>query len=543
MPKVSIIVPVYNVEEYLDRCVETLVNQTFKDIEIILIDDGSTDSSGFKCLEWAKKDDRIVFVSKKNEKQGPSRNLGVKIAKGDYLMFADSDDWIELNMAEKMYNCITENECDIVLSDIYLIYNGEKIEVIKEPILSNKVVSVYDEPSLIYTIRNPVWNKIYKKELFLNNNIEQSQYFAEDMAVNMKLIMNAKRICQIKEPFYYYFKQRQGNSSGDNKNFLEFLQSLDIIYNYFEENNLMDKFYELLKMKFVKNSFEELERAKKMCLKEVYKDIEEKYYEYLDLRFPNWKNKLKNVVLFGSYNLRMIIHYCGYTYDKNLLRYSYNSVISAMSQKLNIEEDRVDYPNSYKKNSVLNDLNKKFVSKLENDNKNIDYIFIDFLEERYPVAKIKNTYLTVSEVFEEMKIQLDLGNLEIIGEEEKFGIWKEKCLEFIIFLKKYFKPNQIILVETKLMEKYGINKSNSELKEYENIEKIMEINKYLEKCYKFFKENFEGINIIELENSELNFTDSEFNYGVFPYHMNSSYYFLLSNRIINCLNCQVNRLL
>lgn len=120
---VSIIVPVYNVENYIDRCIQSLIKQTYKNIEIILINDGSTDGSAEKCLKWSQRDNRIIFVNKKNEKQGPSRNLGILISKGNYIMFVDSDDYVKETMVESMYNCIKKSDADIVFSDYYELYD------------------------------------------------------------------------------------------------------------------------------------------------------------------------------------------------------------------------------------------------------------------------------------------------------------------------------------------------------------------------------------------------------------------------------------
>ena len=119
---ISIIVPVYNVEDYIDKCLRSIVNQTYKDIEIILINDGSTDSSGDICLKWQEADNRIIYIKKKNEGQGAARNLGVKIAKGDYLTFVDADDWIEENAIACLYESEKKSNADIVIADFSLIF-------------------------------------------------------------------------------------------------------------------------------------------------------------------------------------------------------------------------------------------------------------------------------------------------------------------------------------------------------------------------------------------------------------------------------------
>ena len=127
MSKVSIVVPIYNVEKYLKQCIESIINQTLQDIEIILVDDGSPDNCPQICDEYAKKDSRIKVVHKKNGGLSSARNAGIEVATGDFIGFVDSDDYIELDMYEKMYNIAKENHVDFVVSDYYKVSDKGKI--------------------------------------------------------------------------------------------------------------------------------------------------------------------------------------------------------------------------------------------------------------------------------------------------------------------------------------------------------------------------------------------------------------------------------
>ncbi|MBR4316077.1 MAG: glycosyltransferase, partial [Alphaproteobacteria bacterium] len=122
--KISIIVPVYNVQKYLDKCLKSIISQTLTDIEIILVDDGSTDSSGLICDKYAKKDKRIKVVHQKNARQGAARNAGIKLATGDYIGFVDSDDYITSDMFEKLYKKAYIYDADIVMCDYANVKNG-----------------------------------------------------------------------------------------------------------------------------------------------------------------------------------------------------------------------------------------------------------------------------------------------------------------------------------------------------------------------------------------------------------------------------------
>ena len=128
MKKISIVVPVYNVENYIEECINSIINQTYKNLEIILVDDGSTDSSGKICDKFAKNDDRIKVIHKKNEGLGKTRNVRILESTGDYLFFVDSDDFIDLNTIEKLYNRSNNGTMDLVICDYYKYYNNCKGE-------------------------------------------------------------------------------------------------------------------------------------------------------------------------------------------------------------------------------------------------------------------------------------------------------------------------------------------------------------------------------------------------------------------------------
>ena len=135
-PKVSIVVPVYKVEEYIDRCLDSLLNQTLKDIEIILVDDGSPDNCPKICDEYAQKDARVRVVHKQNEGLGYARNSGMEVAVGEYIAFVDSDDFVDIRMFEELYDVARGNDSDVVYCNIYKYYK-----------FSNRDHSAYDTPN------------------------------------------------------------------------------------------------------------------------------------------------------------------------------------------------------------------------------------------------------------------------------------------------------------------------------------------------------------------------------------------------------------
>ena len=171
---ISIIVPIYKVEKHLKKCIKSIVEQSYTNLEIILVDDGSPDNCGKICDEYAKKDCRIKVIHKKNGGLSDARNCGIDKSSGKYLMFVDSDDYIDKNICEKLINASKEYDCDIVMCNIYRVVNN-KIYIEKEisALSKNEVldgITVMKEFFKNFSIDLYVsWNKLYKRELFFGN--------------------------------------------------------------------------------------------------------------------------------------------------------------------------------------------------------------------------------------------------------------------------------------------------------------------------------------------------------------------------------------
>lgn len=202
---VSIIVPVYNVEKYIERCLDSLINQTYSNIEIILVNDGSTDDSEIICNEYEKKDKRIKVLNKKNGGLSSARNAGLKIINGNYVMFVDSDDFVDLSIVETLLNNITETKSDISICSYYSIKGDNK----SSPIFNNtkfivndnkKYYNLYNEYSGV-TVSSCM--KLFKSTLFNNIHFTEGAIH-EDEIIIFELLKLAKKISYDLEPLYYY---------------------------------------------------------------------------------------------------------------------------------------------------------------------------------------------------------------------------------------------------------------------------------------------------------------------------------------------------
>ena len=238
-PKISIIVPVYKVEKYLHKCIDSILAQTFKDFELILVDDGSPDNCGKICDEYAKRDNRIVVVHKENGGLSSARNAGLDIAIGDYIGFVDSDDYIELDMYDNLYKACIENEADISIIGVKEV--NEKGDILYEYLptsldFSELLKQSYD------------WNKIFKKDLFINNNLFfKDNRCYEDIELIPKLIVKSRKIIGVNKLGYNYLKRASSITSSKDEKILDNLWAYTQIKEYLVRENVDSYYYEEFK--------------------------------------------------------------------------------------------------------------------------------------------------------------------------------------------------------------------------------------------------------------------------------------------------------
>lgn len=239
---ISIIVPIYNAEQYLDRCVESVVNQTYKNLEIILVDDGSIDASSQMCDNYAKKDSRIKVIHNENGGSAFARNAGIAIANGEYICFADSDDYLDNDMVEFLYNLLTENNADVARCGYYTNKNG--VETTEFTDYSVKVINSLQAISDLATsgYGGTPWCKLYKAQVVKNHLYEKADGCSEDILHNFRVYKDCTRLVFCDDPKYHYVI-REGsvtnNTFGDGA--FDIIRAKNIILDYARERNeIMD---------------------------------------------------------------------------------------------------------------------------------------------------------------------------------------------------------------------------------------------------------------------------------------------------------------
>ena len=235
-PKVSVIIPVYNTSKYLRKCLDSLSKQTLKNIEFILVDDGSTDDSGSICDEFTNRDTRFKVIHKKNGGSASARQSGLDISKGEYVIVCDSDDWTEPEMYEILYNEAKKRDADIVCCDYYVEYSdGRSIPLVKKFKIDHD--NIVDNLDYTYHGASNSWTQLIRRSFFVNNNISYDPLVSlgEDALITLKLMRYDPKIVKINK-FLYHYRRLFGEISYTNCITNKSLQQLYYKFNWIKAN-------------------------------------------------------------------------------------------------------------------------------------------------------------------------------------------------------------------------------------------------------------------------------------------------------------------
>ena len=289
MPKVSVIVPIYNVEKYLEKCINSLLSQTLEDIQIILVNDGSKDNSGNIAREYEKNNkNRIIYVEKENGGLSDARNYGLKYATSDFIAFLDSDDYIEKNAYEEMYNKAIEENADYVECDFIWEFPN-KIRVDKQYPYKNK-------KEMLSFVRVVAWNKLIKRQLIIDNNLEFPKGLRyEDIEFTYKLIPFVNKFAYVDKPFIHYVQREGSIANVQNERTAEIFTVLDNVIEFYKKNNIYEEYRDELEYNYARYLLcSSLKRMCKIKDKTIREKLLTESWERLNSNFPNWK---ENVIL------------------------------------------------------------------------------------------------------------------------------------------------------------------------------------------------------------------------------------------------------
>lgn len=241
--KVSVIIAAYNIEDYIKRCLDSVIKQTLIDIEIIVVNDGSDDNTLNIINDFAGKDNRINVVNKKNQGLIEARKSGLEVANGEYILFVDGDDWIESDCLDKLYNISKKNDFDIVIYNAFYSYDDrkEKFDTFQ---INNKHKTDFLKKLFLGEISPNIYSKFIKRKFLILNNIQFPKYitYAEDLATVSSIFIKFPKIGICNERLYNYYQRANSITKLSNNKILEIDKAMKFIENNLKENNLYKKY-------------------------------------------------------------------------------------------------------------------------------------------------------------------------------------------------------------------------------------------------------------------------------------------------------------
>lgn len=285
MVDISIIVPIYNASKYLKKCLDSLVNQTKKELEFILINDGSTDES--ESIIKSYNDNRIKYFKRSNHGIGKTRNFGINKSTGKYIMFLDSDDYLEENACELLYEKIEKDKLDLVVCDFYNVIKETKV-CEKNAIFKNTALK--DKPDLLLNINLAPWNKIYRSDLIKNNNIkfiEDLKY--EDAPFVALSLLKSKKIGKVDKPLINYVIHEKSETTIRDEKIFNIIKIVDIIRGYFKNYSWSRDVVDTLTIKILVNYNIQQRNIKD---KDVRNKFIDETFSYFEKNIPNYKSNI-----------------------------------------------------------------------------------------------------------------------------------------------------------------------------------------------------------------------------------------------------------
>lgn len=318
MKSVSVIVPFYNVEGYIGRCLDSLVKQTLDDIEIILVNDGSKDRSKIVVDKYLKEyPEKIVYLEKENGGLSDARNYAIPYAKGEYIAFLDSDDYVEYTMYKDMYELAKKENSDMVECDFYWEYPY------KNKTKEDKGLIYNGKKEMIEKVRVVAWNKLIKKDILEKSKIIFPKgYRYEDVEFTYKLVPYLDKVSFLKKPCVHYIQREGSISNNQNERNKEIFVVLGHVIDFYKENDLYEEYKDELEYIYIRYAFcSSLLRIVKIKDQNIQQELLDLTWKKVNTTFPKWK---KNPILKSKKDLKSI-------YLKTINKFTYEMYTTILS--------------------------------------------------------------------------------------------------------------------------------------------------------------------------------------------------------------------
>ena len=499
---VSVIVPVYNVEKYIDQCLESVVNQTYTDIEILVMEAKSTDKSLDRVLAWAKNDDRFTVVSRRDGGLGPARNYALQIARGEFIVFLDADDWMERDYIEKTLQVFrSDPEIDIVMTGFYM-HTADAVKTCMESMADSIYGDVNNKKRIMVYGNNSMWGKVFRREVFLSHRITQPALPYEDLAVYPALVAAARKISVCSSAFIHYRMARPGSLMGNVPDAKKVTELIDYGMSTLKQipgwEEYVTAFYACIhrKLLHLSETIDWTRMAVNDCCAKEFSICEavEKY----------------RYVVYGGFSSRWAIHRMAKGKQRLSEHMAFTCLISQMSEGKSGLGLAVKNENAFRQQCLKWDICKRLQDAISNiskeDGPDTIYVF-DFLNECQDILQVDdNSYITLSEALRDVEPDVEKEYVVVPWQSEKYWeLWKTCCDRLILLLRNHICTNRIALFRYYFAEYF---KENGKLSRYGQIDEIRKKNLLLEQMYTYFGERMPEIKQYELP-KDLAYTDVE----------------------------------
>ena len=547
-PEITAILPVYNVADYMDQCLETVTGQTLRQIEILLIDDGSTDESLTKCWEWARKDSRVTVFHRDNDGVASARNFGVLMARGKYIAFVDPDDWLEKDYLEKLWKAAEAAGADYAECDLWRYDNRSGKMIYRS--CYGRMGQAYTLPEHMKYGPTATYKAISRKSLWTRYRLAMPRCSFESPAVYALILALSNRVVNLREALYYYRRFRENSlvengyarKDGKPNNRLA-IRAMDFLVEEFRRTGRYEEFAGILEgvVKYRLNDILAMQFHRKS--RKDFRELTQNYRNFLAERFPKGRNE--PYITWGGYNLNRILTHMDWLHDP-YARFNFSSLISLLSQ----EEPAYgqSHKNRYRQIMLEREWKRSYWEILRELKPK--FIFIDLIEERFDILQIGDSFVTVSDAFEGAKFTGGLSGIKLpaqteagrpAGKEElaadeltakdlmKSGqvilrdssrcteLWQQACRNMVTETLRICPDIRFFIVENYLCETVGNLESR---KPFENAGYIRKTNSILQRYYSYLKELLPDAAMVSPAEDDLYFTDEKYEYGAIPSHLN-----------------------
>ncbi|MCR4792599.1 MAG: glycosyltransferase [Lachnospiraceae bacterium] len=525
--KISIIVPIYNVEKYIYKCLKSILNQTFVNWETILVDDGSTDESASICQEFTSIDTRFRYFRIVNSGPGPARNYGIEHSTGEWITFIDPDDWVKDNYLQRMIAAQNNHDSDIVVCQ-YLSTRLNSEQIDESAGFSNLSAFLCPQRNFLdlTNLTFMSWGKLFRAELLLSEGVDvfPDLLLCEDYACLPYYFAKAKSIEVISDQLYVW-RKRTGSQTHQFERIQDRIMSMQLLVERFKRGGIFEQNKEELGY-FLWRKAQNNNRIINKLIHSLQEDFEVKQQLFFRDYGYDANMKLKCLV-FGGYTAYTVAKIIERKRSDEELQdyYGFSSIYSLIGRKASLAKPiSAGAVNKFREKNIANELSVRFMQLNKADVCDCDYLLIDFSEERFDIAvDTENNPFTLSDAFLECELNKQIKYSTINRLDEDFmDAWKSSCNKFADYIKLLFNPKRIILIRSKLTEFFGADAKENY---YEDIETIRRINELLDLYYDYFEELIpEMIVIRDLEQMNEFYTDSSFKHGVKPWHLNKLAY-------------------